>query len=289
LTFSIFNDIIYHVIINYILNEDTMRRQYEFDEGGSKNRLFRAMYHSPVLRVKATKSSRFRVFTLIELLVVIGIISILASLLLPTLKTAKDMAKEVLCYSNQKQNNLGVIVYYNDFNGWFPLEWTAKTTGENVRNYLPISDNADIDSFEDMNILRCPALDKSIAWGYPSTNGVGTYALSTYNDRSTGISARPLSYWTRGVAITAPVTKTVKPTGIPLIICGYYWESLGIYYQAFGRHYNTNNRFVKYPHNKRVAITFLDGHQESVKGVYGAGDNEIANCWSQFWFPAKTN
>ncbi len=59
-------------------------------------------------------------FTLIELLVVCAIIGILASLLLPALKKARDKAATIKCQSNLKQLNLVMQYYINDYGGYFP-------------------------------------------------------------------------------------------------------------------------------------------------------------------------
>ena len=65
-----------------------------------------------------SKKSCFGGFTLIELLIVIAIITLLAGLLLPALKKAKDNAKSIQCRSNLKQINLVYAMYPGDYDNW---------------------------------------------------------------------------------------------------------------------------------------------------------------------------
>lgn len=61
-----------------------------------------------------------RAFTLIELLVVVAIISLLISILLPSLRRAREEAQAVVCMSNEKQILYGIAMYQHEDRGYVP-------------------------------------------------------------------------------------------------------------------------------------------------------------------------
>jgi prepilin-type N-terminal cleavage/methylation domain-containing protein/prepilin-type processing-associated H-X9-DG protein len=115
-------------------------------------------------------------FTLVELLVVIGIIAILISILLPTLRSVRRQANLLQCSSNMRQLTAAMIMYIQDNKGRFPAAEFSTITGaypfgwwwpnELVRqNYIkapglsvykkPNSSTTD-KQFNANNVFKCP-------------------------------------------------------------------------------------------------------------------------------------
>src|SRR5262245_25655805 len=108
--------------------------------------------------MKPELSRRFG-FTLIELLVVIAIIALLAALLLPSLARAKEHARRAKCVSNLKQVSLGIKLFAQDREGYYPWHTDTieggtygPTAGQAWLNFSAASNE-----FDTPKILACPS------------------------------------------------------------------------------------------------------------------------------------
>lgn len=116
-------------------------------------------------------------FTLIELLVVVAIITLLTSILLPSLQNARERAKAVKCQANLRQNGNSLQLYIAENNNIVPSSITLAAT----------SANAYKGSITDSNMF-CPSTLGNTRYFQTSSNGK-TYATSY-------VSARGLNVFT---------------------------------------------------------------------------------------------
>ena len=220
---------------------------------------------------------RNRAFTLIELLVVIAIIALLAAMLLPALRWAKEAGKSAVCKSNLRQMGIALTMYGDDYNH-FP--YTLNTASRDVW-FMQISEYLEMKS-----LLRCPKFrgismpfwmgemfaekeeGAGISYGY---NGFGTKGRSIswidYNVSRTdvfglgGLHAKELADWQHSSPV--PMSRIRVPS-----------DMLAIGDSAIGRLRKFNfllniedigntirSNFIP-RHGKGINMVFVDGHAE---------------------------
>ena len=103
-----------------------------------------------------------RGFTLIELLVVIAIISLLASILAPSVHRAMELAKQTACLSNLKSIGVGISMYVDDADGRL-MPYTILTNSHWHRWYNRLVPDPDVfpyntsDYLSVYDVLFCPS------------------------------------------------------------------------------------------------------------------------------------
>ena len=106
-------------------------------------------------------------FTLIELLVVVAIIALLVAILVPSLTRARELARTVVCATNQRQLGTVFYLYGQDNDGMLPHlvldQHDFPYLGEWYRFYYPYLSSSVLDSKhpnevgKSMAVFNCPS------------------------------------------------------------------------------------------------------------------------------------
>ena len=75
------------------------------------------------------KNRERRSFSLTELLLVVALLLVLASLLSPSLKRAKEQAEMLQCSENMKAIHMASTIYAHDFNYYYPFQFVGPEGG----------------------------------------------------------------------------------------------------------------------------------------------------------------
>lgn len=122
-------------------------------------------------------STRRRGFTLPEMLAVVAIVVIILSLLLPSIRRAREIARRAVCSSNLHQLNLAARNYRTD-NGDFPQPWKTN----NGAYYPPIiPDQPWLQYIDGREVYGCPS-GRQVAHDLPNWDGnwPGPYTIGGF-------------------------------------------------------------------------------------------------------------
>jgi len=145
-------------------------------------------------------------FTLVELLVVVAIISLLVTILMPSLSRAMELARAAVCLSNIRHIGLGFSMYRAENDDYIPAEghWTADLV---LNKYVdasmyscPSAKKLDKGPGDIPIYVTIPYEDEIGEWWVVQYPGKDSYLLNvrggvSYGINYRGISAPPREEW----------------------------------------------------------------------------------------------
>lgn len=228
-------------------------------------------------------------FTLIELLVVIAIISLLVSILLPSLKKARGLAQSTVCKSNLHTQGVLLHYYISDHEGFLPPQFICEEGNSSILDryitwhfilgsyvdqnaYYSYRNNLWAKSVDGLKMFCCPSQEAQFMWNWNLR-----YGINPFNTSASHVSApiRPgdpmRPWWLRLEDFSQPAEKLLLADthidGDPILdpeYSEYIGEAnvaYGIYGYYFAGFYAPGIGFAlpSDRHNKRTNLYFLDG------------------------------
>ena len=238
-------------------------------------------------RQTQNQKTRKHGFTLIELLVVISIIALLMSILVPALARAKDLARTVICLSNEKQQFLANSVYAEDYNGHYSTSFTIASMRpsrgigasftyiyERLEPYGPVQPPQDVRNPKGLWICPGDKPAKDYPDTYPSpTNPKGhqyvylsrkygqyqyiSYGYNSASDMSWAAERYPDGYgmWRfSNVAVTRRTDEITRAGSTMMFVCSSGTRAFAYYPMAYTPFHRQG---------KAINILACDGHVET--------------------------
>ena len=234
-------------------------------------------------------------FTLIELLIVIAIVAMLAALLLPALKSARDKAYTTACANQLHQINLALVLYQDDYNRCYPpLLYDGTTTqtdpAMSFMKSLPAAGGKGYVCWlwllypyhHKPEIYLCPsAKNKSCGWTYGMALGFGSWvsttgAWSAYCFSGTGTPVGPVR---QGNEANTDRKILIFDGRAGILGLSPVGTSGGVpYVMGYGGYQDFQHNGAP---NGGPNCLFVDGHVSWLSGFYTWAFNDAAQRWFQ--------
>ena len=224
---------------------------------------------------------RARGFTLVELLMTIGILSLLATLLLPGLRTAKEAGRKAQCASNLHQLGMAVVMYLDDHGRFFPYSedlpqgrlWYFGLESPYNPSAAPTGRSLDLTQarlypyFRNLHGVEvCPSYDyKSSLWRQKFATVTYGYGI---NYEIFSLAATDIPYPSRTICMAdAANVNTIQAPASPInpMLEEFY------YVHNYGNQVPT----VHFRHNGKSNALFCDGHVETRTMAGGTADPRL--------------
>ncbi len=173
-------------------------------------------------------------FTLIEILVVVAIIGILASLLLPSLKKAREKARLASCINNQKQIAISFALYQDDSEGHYPIYGTSSDDKVSWDDQLSDYDGREISDAD--KLTEELSIDEYSAGSYlcPSTLQnrdpilIKSYAINdsyVQDDMSNANAIRGTAGWKNDAGWSMAINDVVNTSNFIVLSEVQFWSN----------------------------------------------------------------
>lgn len=236
---------------------------------------------------------RKTVFTLIELLVVIAIIAILAGLLLPSLKAAKDKGKAISCTGNLSQMGKANSSYSTEYGFNMPTYNTVGNKNTPYRCWLGYTEDGDVFDLSRglladymggmLDAMICPcwtlsgtktSVVKGTGYGH-NYYGVGSWTY--FNNKYPGAGVKPEKVEAPSATILfadnakGPDDSSDATALIGLITIYPFWNpsspsgTNGFRSISDGFAANTHKDNLHFRHKRMANVSWVDGHVSGEK------------------------